>query len=202
MSKRKIILKIVSILGIIIITLSATIIVYRKTKSVSNNGAILSMGLTKGQGEYFAKELELTGKQYGFIRKGNILLEEGNIDAAIIEYEKALKNAYSRATKGEAITHLSIAYEKKRDYKKALQYAVLDKDIYTANWAKGPVVERVKYLEYAANGKYELAIEYARNALKADANLPDSHGEPMQQYIEGLHDLIVAKDYILSLKQE
>jgi len=161
---------------------------------------IVTTGLTKGQSDYLLKQLEETGKQYSYIQDGQQSLMSGDIENAIRLFEIALKSAYSQATEGEAIINLANAYEKKKDYEKALEYIIIDRDNYVNEWAKEPILQRTKYLEYASRGEYELAIEHAKKAIVAEMNIHNSK-TPRSDYTERLNDLIAAKDYILSLKK-
>jgi len=160
---------------------------------------IVSTGLTRGQNEYFQEQLRETGKQFEYIQRGYSYLKDGDFDSAIEWFEVALKNAYSQATKAEAIRSLADGYEKRKDYAKTLEYISLIRDIYVSEWAKEPVVERAKYLEYASKGEYELAIEHAQKAIEANNKITQIKINPSQDYIERLNDLIAAKDYIESL---
>ena len=202
MINTKKITKIIIISGVVIVALSTSISIYYKKQKAKADKKILPVGLTKGQEEYFKKELALTGKQYRYIQKGNILLREDNIDGAILEYEKALRNAYSNATRSEACRHLADAYEKKKNYKKALEYIITVRDKYVNDWAKAPVIERAKYLTYANRGNYEMAVAYAKKALEVETDMLYNKGVPSQGYIDRLNDLIAAKGYVLSLKKE
>jgi len=76
----------------------------------------------------------------------------------------------------------------------------LEEQTYVADWAKPPIFERIKYLEYASNGDYELAVQHAQMAIEADKNLPDSKGKVSPDYIDRLNDLKSAESYIRSIK--
>ena len=111
----------------------------------------VTVGLSKGQMDSFQKDMQIAGKQYAFIKKGNYYLENGETDKAIEEYEKAVKNAYSNVTLSEAQIYLVGGYEKKREYGKALKllnevvqkYVISPKDPHRI-----PEEERIKYLKY------------------------------------------------------
>ena len=148
------------------------------------------------------KELKRAFKQVSYLDKGDTLLREGKIDEAIKQYEIAFSEGRSQGSKGVALVALANAYEKKRDYKKALELVIIDRDQYVNDWAKAPVVERVKYLGYALKGEYDLVIEYAQKALEADSKLPNRPKEGRSDYVERLNDLRIAKEYILSLKKK
>ena len=192
---------------IVIFIVSSAIIlsgvsVYKSRISKKTKDAIITTGMTKGQNEYFQEQLRITGKQYGYINKGDYYLKKGDTDSAIVMFKIALKNAYSHATKGEAILSLADVYEKKKDYKKALEYVILDRDKYVNDWARAPLIERAKYLEYASKGEYELAVKYVKKALEVETSMPYNKGVPSQGFIDRLNDLIAAKDYIESLKKK
>jgi tetratricopeptide (TPR) repeat protein len=183
---------------ITIIFLGVYVMISKNNKK--NDNKVFTTGLTKGQSEYFQQQMNEVGVQYGYIQKGNYCLERGDIEKAIEWYETAEENAYSHPTRAEAIFHLANAYEKKRDYNKALEYVILDRDKYVNDWAREPIVERAKYLEYALAGEYELAIEHAQKAIEADMKI-NINGKPRSDYIERLNDLKASKEYIQSLKK-
>ena len=201
MSKTRHFVRTILLLGIMLIVLFATVTIYHQIRKTRGTKKILSVGLTKGQEEYFKKQLSKVGQQFRYIKKGDSYLDSGNIELAIQMYETALKNAYSPPTKSQAYRHLANAYEKKHDYKKALEYIILVRDEYVNDWAKEPVAERAKYLQYALEGEYDLAVDHGKKAMQAEMKIHDSN-EPREDYQERLNDLIAAKDYILSLKDK
>ena len=147
------------------------------------------------------KEFKYASTLYSYLKSGDALMKQNRISEAITEYEKALSMAKSSGSRRVAHIAIANAYEKKRDYKKALELVIIDRDKYVNDWGKAPTVERAKYLEYALNGDYELAVEHAKKALEEDKKLPNRPKEGRSDYIERLNDLITAKDYILSLKK-
>jgi len=161
--------------------------------------ATVVTGLTEGQQKTFQQDLSGAMAQYGYIKKGDSLFAAGRYDDAIKEYETALSLARSTGSKGEALRSLANLYEKKKDYKNALEYIRMEIDNYMAEWAKAPLLERAKYLEYASKGEYDLAVEHAQKAIAVDIKVHDSN-LTQQDYQRRLNDLISAKDYILSLK--
>lgn len=188
--------------GIILIFLLGGIpVLLFKYKKPTQQATIVT-GLTEGQQKTFQQDLSGAMKQFGYIKKGDRLLAEGKFDDALTEYQTALSLAKSVGTKGEAFRSLANLYEKKRNYKKALEYIIIVRDKYVAEWAEEPLDERAKYLEYASKGEYDLAVEHGKKAIKAEANLPDSNGKPRKDYVQRLNDLIAARDYILSLKKK
>lgn len=166
--------------------------------------ATVVTGLTEGQQKTFQQDLSGAMAQYGYIKKGNTLLAAGRYDDAIKEYETALSLARSTGSRGEAFISLANAYEKKRDYKKALEYMLLVEKMYVSNWAKHPIFERIKYLEYILKGEYDLAIKHAELAIEEGIKIDISSRQkkPRADYVERLNDLKAAKDYILSLKKK
>ncbi|KJJ83569.1 hypothetical protein OMAG_002563 [Candidatus Omnitrophus magneticus] len=78
---------------------------------------------------------------------------------------------------------------------------IADRDKYVSDWAKEPIVERVKYLEYVLKGEYDLAVEHARMALELDKRLPNRPKIGSSDYIERLNDVIAAKEYIEGFSQ-
>jgi tetratricopeptide (TPR) repeat protein len=190
----------IGVLIVLLLTILTLLTIYFSKMKERRAEEILSIGLTKGQNEYFQEQLRETGKQFGYIQKGYSYLRSGNFDSAVEQFEIALENAYSDPTRGEAILGLSKVYEKKRDYEKALEYAILIRDKHTGGWANPPHIERAKYLEYASKGEYELAIEHAKKAIEANNRITQIKINPSQDYIDRLNDLIAAKDYIERLK--
>lgn len=191
-------------ISIAIVILSVSLLagipmIWLKYKKPAQQETIVA-GLTEGQQKTFQQDLSGAMSQYGHIKKGDRLFNKGNFDDAIKEYETALSLARSSGSKGEAYRHLANAYEKKRDYQKALDYIVVERDRYMAEWAKEPLVERARYLAYAIAGDYDRAIEYAEKAIVADAKVHNS-SLTRQDYQGRLDDLIASKEYILSLKK-
>lgn len=186
---------------LIFLAVGLTMLLFMHEKSVHQN--TLVTGLTDGQQKNFQQELSGAMAQYGYIKKGDSLLVIGRYADAIREYETALSLARSTGSRGEALRSLANAYEKKRDYKKALDYMWLLEKTYVSDWAKGPLIERIKYLEYALNGDYKLAIKHAKLAIEEDIkiNISSREKKPRQGYIDRLNDLIAAEDYIRSLKE-
>jgi tetratricopeptide (TPR) repeat protein len=168
-----------------------------ETNALSNKE---KSSLSAGQKQNFQQEMAKAEEQYSHLKKGDKLFAKGEIDQAIKEYEISLSLA-DHMTRGVVYFSLANAYEKKRDYRKALEYVRKDLETFVSDWAKGPEIEREKYLEYVLRGDYGLAIEHARKAFEEDRKLPNTPKEGNPDYIERLNDLIAAKDYILSLKE-
>ncbi len=192
---------------IIVITLIVLLVgvpaVLLKHKKLAQQATIVT-GLTEGQQKTFQQDLSGAFKQFSYIKKGDKLLAEGNYDDAIEEYQTALSLARSVGTKGEALRSLANLYEKKKDYKKALEYLTIEVNKYIAGWAKSPLIERISYLEYALNGEYDLAVRHAERAIEEELkiNISSRHKKPREDYVERLNDLKTAKGYILSLKKK
>lgn len=199
-NNRKIVLKIIVISLIVVGIIMLGLTIQHQQKEQQKINAVLVTGFPKEEGKGFQKELEHAFKEADILERGDVLLREGKIDEAIKEYEKALSLAKLSGSKAVASISIANAYEKKRDYKRALELIIIDRDKYVNDWAKEPVVERAKYLEYALNGEYELAVDHAKKALEADANLPNRPKNGSPDYIQRLNDLKSAKDYILNLK--
>lgn len=200
-NSKKLIVRIIVLSAVIFFVVILGITYRQKHVSKQNNEAVLLVGPPEKQAG-LQKELNYAFKQASYIKKGNQLLKENKIDESIEQFKIALSLARSSGTKGIAHICLANAYEKKRDYEKALKEVIVDRDKYVNEWAKEPAVERAKYLEYALKGEYELAVEHAKKALEADAKLPNSPKTGRSDYSERLNDLKAAKDYILSLKQK
>lgn len=198
MINKKAVVIIIILLVAFMVGVPLLLTIYKKNAPEST----IVTGLTEGQQKTFHRDLSDAIKQYSYIKKGDKLLAEGHFDNALSEYKMALASAKSAGTKGEAFRSLANLYEKKREYEKALEYVIILRDNYVATWALEPFVERAKYLEYACKGNYDLSVEHARKAIKAEANLPDSNGNPRLDYVQRLNDIISSKGYIMSLKKQ
>ena len=152
-------------------------------------------GLSTGQAQYFQQKLGTAISDASYIKKGKQLEKMGNFDGAIENYKRALSGY-----KGVARICIANAYEKKHDYKTALEWMILVRD-HVNEWAKKPHEERVKYLGYALQGEYELAVTHAKKAIEDYMSIYSDMPVQKQEYIDRLNDLIAAKDHILSLKQ-
>ncbi|OGW77136.1 MAG: hypothetical protein A3I73_02965 [Omnitrophica bacterium RIFCSPLOWO2_02_FULL_45_16] len=183
------------------ITFGTRIIFTKKMVPPKDPKGVFITGIRGGQRAGLIKEMENLSREHVHADKGNALLKENRIDEAIEAYKIALTEIKSSGGRGVVIASLVGAYEKKRDYAHALEYAIIDRDKYINDWAKEPVVERVKYLEYALQGEYDLAVEHAQKALELDVKL-FGRKKPREDYIERLNDLKAAKDYILGFKKQ
>src|SRR3989338_901879 len=141
----------------VIVVIVGMPIIFSKHKNPTQQPTVVT-GLTEGQQKTFQQDLSGAMKQFGYIKKGDKLLAEGKFDDAIREYQTALSLAKSAGTKGEALRSLADLYEKKKDYKKVLEYITIETDKYIADWAKSPLLERSEYLKYASEGEYEHAV--------------------------------------------
>lgn len=201
MNPRRVVLPLFLLLIVISVSIYSINLAQREKVVHQLDTKIIAVGMTDGQKEGLQKEMQIAERQYGYIKKGNFYLERGETDKAIEMYEVAVREAYSNVTKGEAIRYLAGAYEKKRDYKKALE--LLQELSYTYvvspdNKFRIPSEERLKYLKYASGGEFELAIKHAQLALEADAKLPTS---TISRYQQRLNDLKASKEYIEGLKE-
>lgn len=199
MGTKKLTIKVFVIIGIVFLVLVGIDIQQRQVKK-NKSTAVVVVGLPKGQIGLFQKELAEAFKNKPFLDKGDELMKEGRIDDAIKEYETAASLAKISGDKAVAMIDISNAYEKKCDYKKALELVIADRDKYVNTWAKEPVIERAIYLDYALKGEYDLAVEHAQKALEEDMKL-FNRKRPREDYLQRLNDLKGAKDYILSLKK-
>jgi len=195
------IIKILVIVFVIVSVMVGGISYLRKQKIQTVSNPVVVVGFNQDQ-TGILNEIEKSAKQYSYIKKGNQLLKEGEIEEAIEEFNVALSTAKSSGTKGEAYFYLANAYEKRRNYRKALEYVIITRDQYVNDWAKEPVIERAKYLEYVLKGEYNLAVEHAQKAAEASSKLPNRKGKPREDYVERLNDIKSAKVYIESLKKE
>lgn len=184
------------------VTIGTKMIPAKKRTSQKDPKGFFVVGVSEGEHAGLVKELEYASKEDSYLIQGDSLMKEGRIEEAMKAYETAISLARFSGSKAIAYIHMANAYEKKRDYKKALEYVIIDRDKFVNDWAKEPVVERAKYLEYALQGEYNLALEHAQKALEADSKLPNTPKGGSPDYIERLNDLKESKDYILGLKKK
>lgn len=200
MKTKNLVIKIVVMIAVIFLIVIG-LNINQKQVQKNKSTAVVIVGSPSGGSTLFQKELIGTFKYKSFLDKGDELVKEGKIDDAIKEYETAFSLAKMRGARGVALFAMADAYEKGRDYEKALKQISVIRDNYINDWAREPVVERVLYLEYALKGEYDLAVEHAQKALEADAQLPNRPQGGSPDYIQRLNDLKTAKDYILSQKK-
>jgi len=179
----------------------ALVYIYANSNDRNNKSEdVITTGMTLGQNDYFSSKLsEATGMKRR-LDEGKRLKEKGEYQGAIKVFEEVLNDADDRGFKGMAIIGISNTYEKKRDYNKALEFVILRRDKFVNDWAKEPVVERIKYLEYALQGNYEMSIKHAELAMQAEMKVHGSK-KPREDYIDRLNDLKASKEYIESLKK-
>lgn len=161
----------------------------------AKNPTTVVTGLSHGQTEYFQKKLGVASKDASYIHAGRRLEKMGDFDGAIESYKRALSGY-----KGVAQICIANAYEKKHDYKNALEWMVIARDD-CPEWSRKPDIERVAYLEHVIQGEYDQAIEHAQKAIDEYDAIMHGNGLQKQEYIDRLNDLIAAKDYIESLKK-
>jgi tetratricopeptide (TPR) repeat protein len=194
-------INIIVVLGLIVIIfllgLQVVAAIYKKPIQKST----IVTGLSSGQATNFQSDLKNAMAEYQHIQIGYKLMQAGDVDKAVEEFLIALSLARGTGEKGEAYRALANAYEKKKDYAQALEYIVIERDKYIADWAKESLVERAKYLEYAINGEYDLAVAHAEKAIDADTKINNSD-ITRQDYQSRLNDLKAAESYIRSLKKQ
>lgn len=188
------------ILVVIFIAIIAFGLTIANRNVLQKKNAIITTGMTKGQQGYFQERLSKAFQLERYVDDGKKFMERGQYEEAIESFQKAYDGGTMAGDRGVAIYHMANVYEKKRDYKKALEYVVIDRDEYVSDWAKGPVVERAKYLEYALEGNYEMSVKHAEMALEEDKKLPNRPKGGSSSYIERLNDIKASKEYIESLK--
>jgi len=198
MAKKIQVFFIIVAIGSIVLVATITYLSQKHKNEINRRNTIVT-GLTPGQGQYFQKELASAFQVSSYVQKGKSLLNQGKYDEAIEVFKHAMSVAKMQGEKSMARLYVVDAYEKKRDYKNALDWMIIARDKCYNEWAKGPHIERVKYLEYALQGEYDLAIEHAKKALEEDKAIGAGQ---LAGYQQRLIDLIAAKDYILSLKKK
>jgi len=189
------------ITAIIIIVISVGIGTQLKKKTAERKPSVIIAGLSEGQKNSFQQDLAAAFAQRKLIDNGRALLDKGNFEGAIKQFTVALERASGGGEKRIAILYLANTYEKKRNYKKALEYIRISIES-GSDWSKPPVVERAKYLEYAIHGNYELAVEHAKKTIEEYKKIHRYDREIPASYVERLNDIIAAKEYILSLKKK
>lgn len=168
---------------------------FRNDDATTDN--VIKVGMTEGQKDYFERELSSAIRVKDKFLLGAQLREQRRYDDAINVFEEIFREG-GEEYKGMAILGIADTYEKEKNYKKALEYIIISRDEYAS--VKEPIAERAKYLEYASNGNYEMAVQHAQLAVEADAKLPSRPKGGRQIYIDRLNDIKAAKDYIESLK--
>lgn len=200
-TKFAIVLIVSSIIVLSGLTFGIRAIIIAKRIPAKDPEGVFIVGLPDGQRSGVVKELEHAAKEDSYVKIADELMKEGKIEEAIKSYEAAIALAKFSGSKAVVYFHMADAYEKRRDYRNALLKIIIIRDKYVNDWAKEPIVERAKYLEYALQGEHDLAIEHAQKALEADAKLPNTPKGGSPDYIERLNDLKAAKNYILGLKK-
>jgi len=163
---------------------------------------VVSMGLKPSQQKYFSQELQGTFNDVALLDKGDELIKQGRLDEAITHFNNLLKNS-NFEMKGLVRNHLIDAYEKKRKYAKA--HSVLYDDVQEhykvppTHEVRVPVEERLKYLKYASEGNYELAVKHASMALEAVKK--GSLKKLPMLYENRLEDLKASEKHIRQLKK-
>lgn len=127
------------------------------------------------------------------LEKGKLLLKQGKADEAIEELLAAEKAGRG----GSSSMYLADAYEKIRNYEKALEYFILYLDNYVSWQAREHLFYRARYLERVAIGDYNGAIEIAEQGLKEYCKFYN-HKNPFPSDTERLEDLKTSKEYILN----
>jgi tetratricopeptide (TPR) repeat protein len=193
----------VKIIAILVVVMLATLWGVRITKKETNKG-IIATGLNKGQNEYFQSKLAEADAFYNLIRKGKMLRQQERYEEAIKHFKEMYDKEHNKGgKKGMMVSLLADTYEEMKDYKNALKFVEMNRDEFVNDWAKAPVVERAKYLKYALEGNYEMAVVQAEKTLEAELNMPynETRVKPGQRYMDRLNDIKASKEYIESLKE-
>ena len=191
--------------SILLVCISVVIFIIMNSiieKKKINDRAVLEIGMTEGENNYFKEKLTKAIKIKDKFLEGNKLRMHGRYDEAVKIFEDIFNESKEKGYQGMAILEIADTYEKKRDYQQALIYVVKSRDEYISEGAKEPIIERAKYLEYAVQGNYEMTIKHAQLALEADAKLPSRPKGGREIYIDRLSDLKASKEYIESLRTD
>ena len=181
---------------IVVLFIGIQITFYKYKKKQADETPTVVMGIPNDKDRGFQKQMGDAFERHSYIRAGEELLNRGQYDQAIAQFERALLFAKLSGEKGMAYVYLANAYEKKRDYKKALEYVLIDKNNYVNDWAKEPVSQRANYLEYALLGNYQLAVKHAELAFEATKGLPNRPKEGSLEYLGRLNDIKASKEHI------
>lgn len=191
----------ITILCITSVILTAVIFRINFVKNENNTtDSVIKTGMTKGQKDYFSSKLSEAVNINKRFDMGEKLRNQSKYEEAVSLFKEIFNDIKHPGYKGMAIIQIANTFEKEKDYKNALKYMVISRDEYVNEWAKEPIIERVKYLEYALQGNYELAIEHAKLALEAEMKVHDSK-KPRRDYLERFNDLKASKEYIEGLKK-
>ena len=194
-----IILSIVVVLGVLFFVAHPP----KTWRKPENDNNVIVAGLKPSQQEHFSNQLSGAFNEVALLQKGTKLMSQGRLDEALKHFENLLADEKFEL-KGNARAHLIDIYEKKRDYTKT--YSILYEDVQKnykvppEHEARVPVEERLKYLKYASEGEYELAVKYAEAAFEASKKEMILKTIP-KGYQQRLNDLKASKSYIESLKK-
>ena len=196
------ILKLLVVIGIVFIIIFG-INFATKVKYSKQTKAVLITGLPQNQNGVI-NEMAKVSEEYQYIEKGNNYLKENRIKEAIGQYEIGVAKARTSSMRDLAKIRLVDAYEKSKDYgvaSKLLGEMISGYKVPEGHPFRIPDEQRFLYLQYAANGEYDLAVEHAQKAHEADSVLPNHPKSGTEDYIQRLNDLKAAKNYITSLKK-
>ena len=172
-------------------------------KNQSNN-KIMTLGLSGSKEAIFRGQLGRAERNVKIVENGRKMLDEGKSQEAIGYFKNAIIEIDDASIRTLAVNGLIDAYEMNREYEKAANrleekirmFVVPETDMFRI-----PTDERLKYLQYATQGDYELAIKHATNAYEADLKLPNRSKDGNTRYLQRLNDLKASKEYIEGLKK-
>ncbi|MBU1864712.1 MAG: tetratricopeptide repeat protein [Candidatus Omnitrophica bacterium] len=172
-------------------------------KETTKQNKVISVGLEPSKQEYFSKKLSNSFRDVRLLDVGAKLIDQGKVEEAIKYFKNLIAKDKSFGMKGLARNYLADAYEKNGEYTKAYQ-VLYEKSkqfkVPVTSEVRAPYEERLKYLKYASEGEYELAIEHAQMALEASKKDNPNLKTIPKGYQQRLNDLKASKAYIESLK--
>jgi tetratricopeptide (TPR) repeat protein len=133
------------------------------------------------------KDMQDSSSRYEPIKIGKRYYRDGNYEEAIVWFKKALANPHLGTFESSAYLWLIDSYEKNTQYTEAAE--MLEKRLIRVHKKSGKTIpewsEHLTYLEYAAQGNFDLAIKHAQKAAEITEKEPVYH----KFYLERLKDL-------------
>ncbi|MFA6472214.1 MAG: tetratricopeptide repeat protein [Candidatus Latescibacterota bacterium] len=139
--------------------------------------------------KYFMDALELdrqlmnrAGLAQDLVQAGSILLDSGNFEGALANYEEALtihREDENRADEAQDLGNIGLVHQIKGDLDSALRYLKKALEIYESIGSKQGEAQSLGNigLIHQAREEFDLALEYHSDALEIDRELEDRRGE-------------------------
>lgn len=201
MNKSKIILTIIIVLVIVIALYSSFNLITGKSKSKLNNKVAI-VGLNPATKDSLSNAMRASFNDVQMLEKGDALLTGEKTKEAIYYFKELLRDA-DFDMKGLARNHLIEAYEKDRQYAEAYELLYEDTKKYKVpltHEIRVPIEERVKYLKFASEGNYDMAVMHAELSLEAEKKISNRPKEVIDRVEARIKDLKASREYIERLK--